>query len=129
MRDLRDLRNLFALIPQHPFLDEAICLLNPVFPFSSGADCDLLIGNTLIEIKTTKFSEMKQYYYQQLLGYYLLNLTDKIHHREIDQLGVYFSRHGYLWTIPLEEIGGKRAFERFLPLWSEHVKRYHQAQA
>lgn len=127
-RDLRDLRNLFALIPQSPFLDGTPCLLNPAFPFPSGADCDLLIGTTLIEIKTTKFSEVKPDYYQQLLGYYLLNLGAQERHREIEHIGVYFSRHGYLWTIPIEEISEKEAFHRFLPLWSAHVERYHQAR-
>lgn len=127
-RDLQDLRNLFALIPQSPFLDGTPCLLNPAFSFPSGADCDLLIGTTLIEIKTTKFPEVKQDYYQQLLGYYLLNLADQQHPRQIEYIGVYFSRHGHLWTVPIEELGGEHAFHAFLPLWNEHVARYHRSR-
>lgn len=127
-RDLQDLRNLFAIIPSTPFLDTDPCILNPVFPFPSGADCDLLIGSTLIEIKTTKFSEIKQEYYQQLLGYYLLNFNDYKQPRVIRRIGVYFSRHGYLWSISIDEIGKEETFRRFLPLWNEHVKRYHHAR-
>jgi len=115
-RDLRDLRNLFALIPQSPFLNSTPCLLNPIFPFPSGADCDLLLETMLIEIKTTKFPEVKQEYYQQLLGYYLLNLGDQHHPREIEHIGVYFSRHGHLWTIPIE--GGDRREKSFLSLFA-----------
>jgi hypothetical protein len=124
-RDLRDLRNLFALIPQHPFLDGDPCILNPIFRFPSGADGDLLIGTTLIEIKTTKFSGIKQEYYHQLLGYYLLNLANQNHAYDIKQIGIYFSRHGYLWKLPLETPGDEKTFERFLPVWNGHVQRYH----
>lgn len=127
-RDLRDLRNLFALIPQRHFLNGSPCLLNPAFSFPHGADCDLLIGTTLIEIKTTKFSDLKQEYYQQLLGYYLINLGNQNDPREIDHIGIYFSRHGYLWTLPIEELGGEQAFHRFLPVWDAQVERYRQSR-
>ncbi len=127
-QDLCELRNLLDLIPQSPFLDGVPCMLNPIFRFPSGADCDLLIGTTLIEIKTTKFSEIKQDYYQQLLGYYLLNLSDQRSPREIEHIGVYFSRHGYVWTIAIEEIGDKKTFQHFLPVWNVYVERYHQVR-
>lgn len=123
-KDIRDLRNLLALIPSSPFLSESPCVLNPIFPFPSGADCDLLIGDTLIEIKTTKFSEMKQEYYQQLLGYYLLNL-DSSRSYPIQRIGVYFSRHGYLWTTDIKDVASDALFLQFLPQWNELVQRYH----
>ncbi|MFL5624001.1 MAG: hypothetical protein ACJ788_00205 [Ktedonobacteraceae bacterium] len=138
-KDLRDLRNLLAIVPSTPFQDggSCKCKLNPAFPFPSGADCDLLIDNTLIEIKTTKLSEMKQEYYQQLLGYYLLNLRDSRFPDTINppsyarasyaiqRIGVYFSRHGYLWTVNIEDIANDDTFHQFLPFWDEQVKQYH----
>lgn len=124
-RDLQDLRNLFALIPSDPFHSGSPCVLNPAFSFPSGADCDLFIGNTLIEIKTTKFSYLQQDHYQQLLGYYLLNLNNLKDPYGIQNIGIYFSRHGYLWSVSIDEVGKKDVFRRFLPLWNEHIKRYH----
>jgi hypothetical protein len=123
-KDLEDLRNLLALLPSAPFFEKEPCVLNPAFSFPSGADCDLLIGETLIEIKTTKFSEMKQEYYQQLLGYYLINLNSD-HPYTIQRIGVYFARHGYLWSIAINEIASHDVFLRFLPRWNELVQRYH----
>jgi len=123
-KDIQDLRNLLALIPSTPFLDKEPCVLNPVFSFPSGADCDLLLGDTLIEIKTTKFSDMKQEYYQQLLGYYLINFNGNRSYA-IQRIGVYFSRHGYLWSIDINDIASNDVFLRFLPRWNDLVQRYH----
>src|SRR5450755_2475736 len=131
-RDIRDLRNLLALVPSTPFLDGEKVRLNPAFAFPSGADCDLWIDNALIEIKTTKFSALKQEQYQQVLGYLLCIL-----HRQYEQgrdlfpcpvqhLGVYFSRHGFLWMVDISTIASEEVFHRFLPLWDEHVKGYHE---
>jgi hypothetical protein len=131
-RDLRDLRNLLALVPSTPFLDGEKVHLNPAFAFPSGADCDLWIDTALIEIKTTKLSGLKQEQYQQVLGYLLCIL-----HRQYEQgrdlfpcpvqhLGVYFSRHGFLWMVDISTIASEEVFHRFLPLWDEHVKGYHE---
>jgi hypothetical protein len=126
-RDIQDLRNLLALVPAAPFLDGQKIFLNPPFRFPSGADCDLLIDDTLIEIKTTKFSEVKEEYYQQLLGYHLCTLP-RSGPRGFQRIGVYFSRHGFLWSVALSDIASEDAFCRFLPRWGEHVTRYHEAR-
>lgn len=121
-KDIQDLRNLLTLVPSGPFLDGQRCTLNPAFPFPGGADCDLSIDNQLIEIKTTKFSEVRQEYYQQLLGYYLCSINPERQEQRVERIGIYFSRHGYLWSVKINDIASNDAFLRFLPTWKEMAK-------
>lgn len=125
-RDIQDLHNLLDLIPSIPFLSVGEqCALNPIFTFPGGADCDLLIGGTLIEIKTTKISEVQREYYQQLLGYYLANFH-KHPTYTIRRIGIYFSRHGYLWSVAIDDIASSERFLQFLPLWQELIQCYYK---
>lgn len=126
-RDIQDLRNLLAIIPSYPFLEGYRCKLNPSFPFPDGADCDLMIGNELIEIKTTKFSEMRREYYQQVLGYFLLNMKAGMRY-PVQHIGVYFSRHGYLWSVAIDTIASNEAFQQFIPLWDGLVEKHLTAK-
>lgn len=68
-------------------------LLNPSFLNSikiGGADSDLIIGDTLIDIKNTKDIKISRDYILQLLGYYVLATLDNI---KIDNVALYFSRY------------------------------------
>jgi TPR repeat protein len=66
-----------------------------------GADTDLISGEMLVDFKTTKQNEINVNDLDQLLGYLLLA---RQHHRvdpafpQINRLGLYFCRHGYLWV-------------------------------
>lgn len=77
--------------------------LNPNFDGSDdigGADADLVVNGTLIDIKTTKVQEIEPDWIRQLLGYVLLDYTD--HHR-IKGIGLYMARQGILFQWDLEE--------------------------
>ena len=82
------------------FKTESLCILNPIFGRASGlvggADCDLVIDDTLIDIKTTKYLALKREYFNQLIGYYVLSKIDQIQGAPrgyaIRRLGIYFSR-------------------------------------
>ncbi len=66
-----------------------------------GADVDLIVGDVLVDLKTTKESEIKVNYLDQLLGYYLLaRRLRRIDPTfpEINRLAIYFCRHGHLWV-------------------------------
>jgi hypothetical protein len=103
--DVKDLLALLAVVPFDDLLDDQVMLLNPNFGETServgGADADLIAGDMLIDFKTTKESEAKVEYVDQLLGYLLL-----ARHRrraeptfpEVKRFGLYFSRHGHLWV-------------------------------
>jgi hypothetical protein len=86
----------------------------PVFAGSidvGGADGDLIVGHTLLEIKTTKNPPERSWLYQ-LVGYLLLDYDDRY---EIDELGFVIPRIPALITWPADEL--------FASLVSSHVDR------
>ncbi len=77
--------------------------LNPTFDGSlgiGGADADLIIDGTLIDIKTTKEQRIRPDWLWQLLGYVLLDYSD--HHR-INGIGLYMARQGIFLRWDIEE--------------------------
>ena len=78
-------------------------VLNPRFDGSAavgGADADMIVGGTLIEIKTTIRREIPSNWIWQLLGYTLLDYSD-LHHT--NGVGLYMARQGLLIEWDLEE--------------------------
>ena len=99
-RDLADLRRLLAVAKKVIPKPKHRLLLNPLFTKSGlvgGADADMILDDTLIDIKTTKSLKFTQEMYSQLLGYYALD-TGK---RKITHIGIYFSRYGIYHTVPV----------------------------
>ena len=102
--DIADMENLF-----HTMMDSGLlrpkrrAFLNPTFGKGSalvgGADADLIIDDTLIDIKTTKSNSFTQNMYNQLLGYYALS-TFRDEFSKITHLGIYFSRYGVIVAVP-----------------------------
>lgn len=77
---------------------------NPIFDRSNdlgGADADVIVDSTLLELKTVKTPVLNKITVWQILGYLLADTTDR---HEIREVGWYFSRHGYLWRLPVEEL-------------------------
>jgi hypothetical protein len=106
--DVTDLRQLLALVRPEDFRVTKTCVLNPTFGAASklvrGADCDLLLDTTIMEIKTTKHLSLSREYLNQLLGYALLARIGGINgapSQVIDTIGIYFSRFGNLWKFDL----------------------------
>ena len=76
--------------------------LNPTFDGSSdvgGADADLIMKSTLIDIKATVNPKIGRPWLWQLLGYALLDYSDQY---GIDTVGVYLSRQGCFLEWPIE---------------------------
>ena len=89
---------------------ECKILLNPTFGDGSalvgGADADIIVCDMLVDIKTAKFGRFKKEHWQQLVGYWLLSLIGSgrgFEWEKINRLGVYFSRHGRLETVPVPD--------------------------
>jgi hypothetical protein len=108
-QDIQDLVTMLAVVPWNELLDDQLLLLNPTFRLSSnlvgGADADLISGRMLVDLKTTKRHKITAASLDQLLGYFLLAR----HQRRmdgtfpvIDQLALYFGRHGRLQTMDAE---------------------------
>ncbi len=77
--------------------------LNPNFDGSrdiGGADSDLIVNGTLIDIKTRIAQKIRPDWLWQLLGYVLLDYSD---HYQINGIGLYMARQGIFLQWDLEE--------------------------
>lgn len=119
--DLKDLKKLHSTINISNFLFKKKCFLNPTFGKGSsmvgGADADIILDDTLIEIKVTKELSLDRKHLNQLIGYYILaqigSINNKVDGKLIKRVGIYFARHGALWTIPVLAIGTASKFDSF----------------
>lgn len=103
--DIKDLVDLLAITPFDSLLHDRILLLNPSFGAASravgDADADIIVGDMLVDIKTTKNDKIRIGDINQLLGYFLLarkrGAVDPTF-PVINKLGLYYSRYGYLYS-------------------------------
>lgn len=127
--DIKDLKSILSLVNTNNFTAKHKCYFNPTFGEGSmlvgGADADLIIDNTLIDIKATKHLKLEREHLNQVLGYYILSLiggvNDNPEDRPIENIGLYFARHGELWTLPIHHFGDKRKFEEFKKWFVSYV--------
>jgi hypothetical protein len=130
--DVEDLRSLLSNIKLDTFKAKNICILNPTFGEGShlvgGADADLLIDDTLIDVKTIKKLELDRNHFNQLIGYYILfkigGIDQYQNSLEVKKLGVYFSRHGILFTIPIDTILNSTNIEDFTKWFKKKAKEH-----
>jgi len=126
--DIKELRGVISNLNPETFKASKLCLLNPTFGEGSklmgGADADMVIDDTLIDIKTVKHLIMKREYLNQLIGYYILSrigsvgeLDPKI---EIKKVAIYFSRHSCLLSLNVSDIGSEEKFQEV----TEWVKNF-----
>jgi hypothetical protein len=125
--DVNDLLNLYRIVDLKLFKAKKLCLLNPTFGEGSklvgGADADLVLDDTLIEIKTTMKLQLLRPWFNQLIGYYCLYRLGGINGLpqdcEIKNFAVYFSRYAYLHVISVEDCIRQVNFPEFLA-WLKH---------
>jgi hypothetical protein len=106
--DVADIQELVELLEVVPFdqLTHSTLLLNPNFGEASrliGGDADLIVGESLIDIKTTRSGKVISTWLDQLFGYYLLARLERTRTGKspfISRIGFYLSRHGHLWLFP-----------------------------
>ena len=104
-----DVRNMLALVQPDDFRAERTCVLNPTFGAASGlvggADADLFLDGTLIDIKVNKNLEFGRDIFNQLLGYYCLSCIGGVEgcrgKVKVTEVAVYFARFGVLHRIPV----------------------------
>jgi hypothetical protein len=124
--DVQDLKNLIGAIEPRLFKARKLCLLNPTFGKASllvgGADADLVIDDTIIDIKTTKNLTCLPRDFHQLIGYYVLHQIGSIGETraklKIKNVAIYFSRFAYLHSFEIKEIIEPSTFPEFLK-WFE----------
>jgi hypothetical protein len=90
--------------------DRKPLLLNPTFGRMSqavgGADADLIAGDALVEIKTTRHARMERDHVRQLIGYVALARACGRAGRlpRLRAVAVYFSRFGTLHRLDLRRL-------------------------
>lgn len=133
--DITDLRNLISIVNPEMFRAKESCILNPTFGNASrlvgGADADLLIDSTLIDIKTTKNLKLIPDDFHQIVGYYILSRIGGMDGApsglSIERVGIYYSRYGVLYTVPLNTVVSEDSLPSFMEWLTEKAtSMYHQ---
>jgi len=127
--DITDLKSLLSIINPNTFKAKEICILNPTFGKASalvgGADVDLVIDNMLIDIKTAKNLELTRSYFNQIIGYYILFRIGGIDGApprfSIETLGIYYSRYGILYYIPIKDVIDEAKLPAFIKWFRERA--------
>ena len=103
--DVQDLLAMLGIVPFKLLVHEDVVLLNPTFGSSGalvgGADADLITGSSIIDVKVRKAGTWGPRDFMQLIGYLILGRQERRARRpfpRLDCIGIYFARHGYLWT-------------------------------
>ncbi len=135
IEDIADLRTLISIVQPEIFRANELCLLNPTFGEASrlvgGADADLLIDGTLIDVKTTKDLRLQLDHVLQLMGYYVLfkiaGVDGAPHQPTIERIGIYYSRYAELYTIPIADVVNNETLPPFIEWFKERAsaKRPH----
>lgn len=131
--DVQDLKNLFSIIPKKDFCKNKLYFLNPTFGTASlmvgGADADLIIGDTLIDIKTTTKLKFDKGYFLQLIGYYILSELGDIDGARnkivIKRLGIYYARFGYLFTFKVTDVASYGDIKKFKELFIDIAQGFN----
>jgi hypothetical protein len=117
--EVQEMLALLGIVPFQDLIDERLMLVNPTFGESSqlvgGADADLISGGTLIDIKTRKTATWTPQDFNQLLGYLILSRNERRSKHAFPALvrvGIYFSRHGYLWVQHVASVVRSRPFRK-----------------
>lgn len=127
--DVDDLVALLSVVPFDRLLQGEPVLLNPTFGDASytvgGADADLICGDLLVDVKTTKKPEMDVGDLDALLGYLLLARRRRLadpSFPEVRRAALYFSRHGHLWELPASVWTGQPQFAEVEAWFFDHAR-------
>ena len=134
--DVEDLRKLISLVDPPAFTASQRCLLNPTFGKASslvhGADADLVIDDAIIEIKTTKDLQLKRKYFDELMGYFVLDRIEAMSSPDprpgISKVGIYFSRYAYLYIMDLAGIVRPDTLPSFMDWFVTRAQQEYAAE-
>jgi len=130
--DVIDLKRLYNLLQDEKWKCKNTCLLNPVFGDASllvnGADADLIMDDMLIDIKVTTQPGITREFYNQLIGYYILNRIVSLQNNNrnmISRLGVYSARYGELISFDVNGVINENAFNDFCRWFIEKAGKFY----
>jgi len=117
---IRELQALYKIIPWNDFKPTNDIILNPCFNKGSrlvyGADCDLIIDNCIVEIKTVQTKSVSIRDLRQLCGYYILAKEFGVsnYSSKVDSIAVYHSRSGILSKYLVKDVLNPKHEKEFL---------------
>lgn len=133
--DVEDLLAMLDVVPFTEFQLNRRVLLNPTFGTASleigGADADLITGDLLIDLKTTKQDTIEASYLDQLLGYYFLARRARLADKRfplVRQVGLYFARRGFMWTMNTAEWTSNPIFRSTETWFFEYASQLRQTE-
>lgn len=130
-----DLAAMLEIIPTPEFLSKRTCVLNPTFGTASelvgGADADLFIDGTLVDVKTSKHLNCERDVFNQLVGYYCLSCIAGVQgtRAKVKEVAVYFARFGILHRIPVFSFAPPAAIANFLPWFKVRAQQEYGCKA
>lgn len=124
-KDIEDLKNLINAMTHESFYFKDHC--NIKLPLSATfhpnlTEADLLLDDTIIDIKVTKTPNLTKAIFRQLVVYFILynfnyatkfTLEKQVKSFDVNKMGVYFARHGLLYKFDAEDI--------FLPSGAKNI--------
>ncbi len=98
-----------AALARHLTMTQGAQLASPIVPnptfagshLVGGADADVIAGHRLIDVKTVTASQIERVDLWQIIGYALLDLDRSY---AVDEVGIYYSRHGVQVVWPLADL-------------------------
>jgi hypothetical protein len=127
---LDDLEAMLTLVCTEDFRARKRCVLNPTFGSASalvdGADADLIIDDTLIDIKSGKHFVFDRDIFNQLVGYYVLSCIggiDNCPRGAIKHLAVYYARYGVLHRVRVSDFAVKKRMPAFIQWFKKCTKQ------
>jgi hypothetical protein len=121
---VEDIGNMLSLLRPEEFRAKRTCVLNPTFGAASeligGADGDVFLDGTLIDIKVNKNLELGRDIFNQLLGYFCLSCIGGVDgcRSKVTCVAVYFARYGMLHRLPINSFVQTRRLPELLK-WFE----------
>jgi hypothetical protein len=133
--DVKDIRQLMQTADKF-FSKADNCVINPTFGNYSNyligsADADFIIDDTLLDIKATKDLTFTRQFFDQTIYYYILSLMYGINNnkklkRPINNVAIYFARHGVLWQMAIKDIADKKTFTNFKEWFVNYTDKHPQ---
>lgn len=133
MSDIDDLDNLIytTLDRYNLFKSENKFISNPHFGESistliGGADADLIIDDSLIDIKVRSKIQYESYPWKQLIGYYILNLLSPNSSHAINRIAIWNPRYDIYMYIELKELCEHLDLDQFVYDFIETIYCVHK---
>ncbi|ETA69394.1 hypothetical protein MettiDRAFT_2893 [Methanolobus tindarius DSM 2278] len=138
--DIEDLRNLIRAMPHDTFTFKDKCNIKPQLKATflpKITEGDLILDDTLIDIKVTKTPTLTREIFRQLVAYFILynydgatkfTINRDLSNFSVNKMGVYFARHGIMYKFNAEDVFLPAAAKNIVvPMFNLITEDYHKS--